>query len=143
MDNIIKSFATLVKYNNGFFKSEKQANFLLKMVGDGKNIGTRKAYNNSVLVQYICDSEGVVRVEKIKQNGAIVIEWERIESGLTFDQQKRIKYLKTRIKELDKDIESRKGVDFKEHPASEYMDKVDRDQRDRLTTELTSLEHKN
>lgn len=62
--NIAKSFFSLVKYNNGMFKSEKQAAFLLSKV----NADTNEFYvehGNAMFTVFAVDRAGVKFVNKI------------------------------------------------------------------------------
>ena len=80
MDNLAASFASLVKSNNGLFKSEKQAAFLLSVCQDAGTFYTGgQVYGNSYSLQYNCDKAGVVSVEKyLTKTGKIVITWSRL-----------------------------------------------------------------
>ena len=80
MDNLAASFASLVKSNNGLFKSEKQAAFLLSVCQDAGTFYTGgQVYGNSYSLQYNCDDSGVVSVEKyLPKTGKIVITWSRL-----------------------------------------------------------------
>lgn len=62
--NIAVSFASLVKNNNGFFKSEKQAAFLLDQTHSGTYMAFHKAFNSSSSTEYVCDDKGVLFVFK-------------------------------------------------------------------------------
>lgn len=74
---IAKSFFSLIKTNNGYFKSEKQASFLLDHCGSDKVfITTDSMFNNSYNFFFECDDEGVVRVEK-HTSKKIETYWER------------------------------------------------------------------
>lgn len=78
-NEIAVSFASLVKSNNGFFKSEKQAAFLLSKCQDTNTfVCGGNVYNNSFTMFCICDSLGVVKVEKYTpKSGKTVTTWER------------------------------------------------------------------
>lgn len=81
MSNLDKSFATLVKYNNGMFKSDKQAKFLSQHLdydlGEGIHYTTpNNVWGNSYIFAYSCDALGVTKVEKITGKGTVVT-WER------------------------------------------------------------------
>ena len=68
MNNLTKSFATLVKFNNGFFKSEKQANFLLSKCESNVFYGeSSNVYNNITRNEYHCDQTGIIKVVKYSQ----------------------------------------------------------------------------
>lgn len=78
MNDITKSFFHLAKKNNGFFKSEAQAKFLLKHVdADGEFVGMGDSvYGNSVMFTFHVDETGVVKIEKQTKNKDEVY-WER------------------------------------------------------------------
>lgn len=80
MDNLAASFASLVKSNNGLFKSEKQAAFLLSVCQDAGTFYTGgQVYGNSYSLQYNCDDAGVVSVEKyLPKTGKIIVTWSRL-----------------------------------------------------------------
>lgn len=65
MSNVAISFASLVKSNNGFFKSEAQAKFLLAQCQEENTfITSGTVYRNTFQLFYVCDAHGVVRVDK-------------------------------------------------------------------------------
>ena len=78
-NEIAASFASLVKSNNGFFKSEKQAAFLLSKCQDGNTfVCGGHVYRNPFTLYYVCDASGVVRVEKYtSKTGKNVTTWTR------------------------------------------------------------------
>lgn len=78
MSEFAKSFAMLVKNNNGMFKSEKQAQFLLSVCQE-ENVffSGLSVYGNSVMMAYECDSQGVKRVVKMLRAKADVVTWTR------------------------------------------------------------------
>ena len=80
MNNLAASFASLVKSNNGLFKSEKQAAFLLSVCQDAGTFYTGgQVYGNSYSLEYNCDDSGVVSVKKyLPKTGKIVITWSRL-----------------------------------------------------------------
>jgi len=84
MSNVAVSFAFLVKSNNGVFKSEAQAKFLLSQCQEENTfVCGGNVYNNSYTMFYICDIQGVVKVEKyLPKSGKTTTTWER----LTVDQ---------------------------------------------------------
>lgn len=80
MNNIAVSFASLVKSNNGMFKSEAQAKFLLSQCQEENTfITSGTVYRNSFTLSYVCDAQGVVSVEKyLPTTGKTVTTWERL-----------------------------------------------------------------
>ncbi len=80
MSNIAASFASLVKYNGGFFKSDKQAAFLLSQCIDGAFIAFNTVYKNTSKTWYLCDEKGVYLVQKENTiKGCVVVKgyWKR------------------------------------------------------------------
>lgn len=79
MSNLAVSFASLVKSNNGMFKSEAQAKFLLSQCQEENTFFVGgQVYNNSYTLSYNCDSLGVVSVEKyLPKSGKTTTTWER------------------------------------------------------------------
>jgi len=80
MSNVAVSFASLVKSNNGMFKSEAQAKFLLSQCQEENTfVCSGNVYNNSFTMFYICDIQGVVKVEKyLPKSGKTTTTWERL-----------------------------------------------------------------
>ena len=76
MANIGKSLFSLVKSNNGYFKSEKQADFILSMADFDNNDGSKTFHSiiDGVGVksykQITVDSLGVIRVEKVMNSSS-------------------------------------------------------------------------
>lgn len=64
MNDFAASFASLVKYNDGFFKSEKQASFLLSQCFGGVYYAQGNIYGNKFNIEYHCDEKGIVLVNK-------------------------------------------------------------------------------
>lgn len=80
--DLLVSFFSLVKNNNGFFKSEKQAAFLLKMT-DGHYVTSQniqfgeyegRTNRNTAKIEWavILDNQGVVKMEKTTSKGTQV-----------------------------------------------------------------------
>lgn len=80
MSQVAMSFASLVKSNNGFFKSEKQAAFLLSQCQE-QNVfyAGGSIYKNSYMMEYHCDAKGVVKVVKyLSKTARQVVMFERM-----------------------------------------------------------------
>lgn len=114
MSTVAISFASLVKNNNGFFKSEKQAAFLLSQCQDGMTfITSGDVYGNAFSLNYNCDSQGVVTVEKyLNKKGEIQLIFQRVVQGEVNQVEdakkaKEIKRLNREIKVLEKKIKER------------------------------------
>jgi len=113
-NNLAVSFASLVKSNNGFFKSEKQAAFLLGKCQEvnvfyaGGNV-----YGNSFTLSYVCDEKGVVKVEKyLPKTGKVETTFMRHVEGTEnavekAAKAKEYKRITREIKALEKKISAR------------------------------------
>lgn len=104
---IAKSFAYLVKSNNGAFKSEAQAKFLLSQCnGEQKFVDSMP---KDAVVTYHCDGAGVVSVERYSLNtGKTKKEWERKVAGkLTVQEDREIKRLLRMKKDTEESIAAR------------------------------------
>lgn len=80
MSNVAISFASLVKSNNGSFKSEAQATFLLDQCQEVNVFtSTGSVYNSTFVLSYICDDKGVVKVEKfLPKTNRTEVTWVRL-----------------------------------------------------------------
>ena len=104
-----KSFASLVKSNNGKFKSDAQAKFLLSQCRDGQFITGGRVHGNSYTLFYVCDNTGVVRVEKQTNAKGLVTQWERREEGkVSIQDEKEIKRLNRLLKDVELRIKERR-----------------------------------
>lgn len=93
------SFANIVKTNNGFFKSQAQAKFLLSQCVSNQFSTSGSVHGNRYILFYVCDETGVIRVEKQTQSKGLITTWERRQEGLvTIQDEKEIKRLKREIK---------------------------------------------
>jgi hypothetical protein len=113
--SIEKTLAGLVKNNGGFFKTAKQADFILSncALEDGTTTFSAhgSVYNNPYTIVYHLDSDGVVTVVKstLKANKNKKV-WERKVAGtISIQDQKQIKGLKRRIKEVELSIKNREN----------------------------------
>ena len=94
------SFASLVKNNNGMFKSQKQADFLLSMSNDSVYSTSGNVFRNSFYMDYFCDEQGAIKVTKRTDKKATVTTWERKSQGMIPVQDlKEIKSLKRMMKQ--------------------------------------------
>ena len=100
MSDLSKSFANLVNFNNGMFKSVKQADFLLSNTISNIYTSCGNVYGNSFTIDYFCDETGVYKVEQHNfKTGKITLKWERKEDGkLTIQEKKHIALLEKDVK---------------------------------------------
>ena len=135
MSDVAKSFASLVKNNNGLFKSDAQAKFLLSQCQE-KNVymTMSSVYRNSYTLFYRCDSRGVVSVEKyLPGKGTHEAVWERSGEGKeTVQDTKEIKRIQREIKSLEKAIANRQAAwqrgEYGQHDVNLYHNAMKNDQ---------------
>ena len=88
MSNILSSFLGLAKNNDGFFKSEKQAKFLLartdggvyainQVLTFGEYDGRTKRNTAEISWTVYCDAQGVTKIEKYTAKQGLSVYWER------------------------------------------------------------------
>jgi hypothetical protein len=102
------SVLSLCKSNNGFFKSEKQANFLISQLElkDGY-FGQNDSGFNTCPLFAAWDNKGILRVKKSTIKG-MVITFERKVKGITSELElKEIKRLKRKLKKEEKRLNER------------------------------------
>ena len=108
MSKIKLSLNSLIKNNNGFFKSKKQADFLLSILNDG-NVFSSVAYGYTILSTYHFDDKGITLKTKtsVKTNKTTE-EWGRkIEGILSAEEQQIVKRLTKQLKSVKKEHASR------------------------------------
>lgn len=74
---LVKTLSNLLKTNKGFFKSEKQAKFLLHTITDFEVVNYFDAYGNPARDHYYLDDQGVYKIERYTNKKGYVITWER------------------------------------------------------------------
>lgn len=100
MSDIGISLASLVKSNNGIFKSQKQAQFLHSKANDGVAIVGDICYGHSYFTEYHLDAEGVLKVIRLNKAGKKVM-WERAGSvAVPIQVTKELNRLKRMHKEV-------------------------------------------
>lgn len=123
MNTIAQSFASLVLNNNGFFKSQAQADYLLSIC-DGMVYTAGGNYHGSSWSKfYVCDSKGVVKVIHNTLDKGDVVEWERVQEGVkTVQEIKEQKRINREIKAIEKQIrQSQEAWDRGEYKGCEYL----------------------
>lgn len=107
---MFKSIESLIATNNGFFKSEKQADFLISQLSkeDG-NIQVGSTYGNGFMITYLFDDKGITKKEQYNyKTSKTVVLWERvIEGKLSVQQEKELKKLKSKLNKARKSLKSR------------------------------------
>ena len=110
MNNIQATLENLIKTNNGFFKSEKQAKFLIsELKKEYGNIFTASAFGNNVVLTYNFDERGIVEKlnTSLKKHSQAVVWDRKIEGALSVEDKKKSVALKREIKKLEKSINER------------------------------------
>ena len=106
-----QSFASLVKSNNGLFKSEKQAQFLLSQATDGSYMSCGNVWGNSFNMEYFVDAKGVTKVTKYSKAKGTLVEWTRkVEGEVSVQDAKAIKHLTRVMNGYKKSIASRQAA---------------------------------
>lgn len=104
------SIELLIAKNNGFFKSEKQASFLIGQLSkeDG-NVKIGSTYGNSFIISYFHDENGITKKEQYNcKTSKTIVLWERvIEGRLSIQQEKLLKTLKRKLNKARKSLENR------------------------------------
>ncbi len=76
-NDLILSLSNLLKTNNGFFKSEKQAAFLLSQTCENEIINHFTTYKNIARDHYFLDAEGVYKIERYTTKKGYITTWVR------------------------------------------------------------------
>lgn len=101
MSNIQASLNSLIKYNNGYFKSEKQAKFLLSMLEDNNTF--LSGFNGyTMLIQYAFDDKGITLKTKTSQTTGKTEEvWGRkVDGVLSVAELQIVKNLTKQLKKV-------------------------------------------
>lgn len=119
-DPMEKSFNILIKYNNGFFKSDKQRDFLLSRCDNGEYTLLKDGYvgagtggegmtaKNQYHITFFLDNEGIYKKTKNTRVKGLTTVWERksdnefqeIKSQNDLDRSRRIEGLTEKIKKI-------------------------------------------
>ena len=75
--DMVLSLSNLLKTNKGFFKSEKQATFLLSQVSGNEVVNNFTTYKNIARDHYHLDEKGVCKIERYTTKKGYVTTWER------------------------------------------------------------------
>ena len=103
---ISQSIFSLAKKNNGFFKSEKQGQYLIAQLSEYDGcIGHADSGYNSCPIFADWDNKGIIKIVKSSKNGDVIMFERKIKGTLTSLQIKEIKSYQRRIKALQKEID--------------------------------------
>lgn len=75
--DLVLTISNLLKTNKGYFKSEKQANFILSSVADNEIVNHFTTYKNIARDHYRLDDKGVYKIERYTTKKGYVTTWER------------------------------------------------------------------
>lgn len=75
--DLVLSLSNLLKTNKGFFKSEKQAAYILSQVSDNEVVNHFTTYKNVARDHYHLDEKGVYKIERYTTKKGYVTTWER------------------------------------------------------------------
>lgn len=113
MENIdlVLTLSNLLKTNKGFFKSEKQAAYILSQVSGNEVVNHFTTYKNVARDHYHLDEKGVYRIERYTTKKGYVTTWERgqvhsLESAKNRDDAIRSQIDSNQIKILGYTLES-------------------------------------
>lgn len=107
---MFKSIESLIATNNGFFKSEKQANFLISQLEKEEgNIQVGSTYGNGFMITYFHDEKGITKKDQYNyKTSKTIVLWERVVDGvLSIQQEKKLKILKRKLNKAKKDLKAR------------------------------------
>lgn len=125
MNNSIKTSVYHLAYkNNGFWKSEKQATFLMSVLQSENCIGFADSGYNSCPIFVIWDNDGITQIykkSKTKTGCKEVIVWERKIQGVhTAAEKREIKRLEKTLKEVLKSIADRDAIKHRYADIDQY-----------------------
>jgi hypothetical protein len=106
--NIQISILSLTKNNNGFFKSEKQAAFLIDQLK--KNQGYFGSFNSgyhSCPLFATWDEKGIVKTTKSTKKGMVTLFERKVKGVISDLDAKRIKSLERKLKKEEKYLAER------------------------------------
>lgn len=75
--DLVLTVSNLLKTNKGYFKSEKQAKFILSIVADNEIVNHFTTYGNVARDHYLLDDKGVYKIERYTDKKGYVTTWER------------------------------------------------------------------
>lgn len=107
-NNIEKSIYSLVKYNNGYFKSEKQSEFLRSQLqkNDDK-VGEKSSFGNTVYVYAKYDKDGITELYSISLKPNIpnkTIFKRKINNTLSDKELEQLNYIEKLLKKAKKEL---------------------------------------
>lgn len=99
--DITSSIFGLTKNNNGYFKSEKQASYLISKIDSNSGLIGHSSNGNPYFAEY--DKDGITRIVKWVKNNQVVMFERAIKGQLNSLQQKEFKSIERRIKKLKRE----------------------------------------
>ena len=118
-NDLIKSLSNLLKTNKGFFKSEKQAAFILSQICDNEIVNHFTTYKNIARDHYFLDADGVYKIERYTTKKGYITTWARgqvhsLEIAKNRNDSIKLQIEKNQLDVFGYTIESRDFYDFVE-----------------------------
>ena len=115
--DLVLSLSDLLKTNKGFFKSEKQASFILSLACDNEVVNHFTTYKNVARDHYHLDEKGIYKIERYTTKKGYVTTWERgqvhsLEVAKNRDGAIRSQIEKNQMDAFGYTIESKDFYDF-------------------------------
>lgn len=102
--DLVVSLSNLLKTNKGFFKSEKQAKFILSLACDNEVVNHFTTYKNIARDHYHLDEKGVYKIERYTTKKGYVTTWERGQVHSLESAKNRDDAIKTQIEKNQMDV---------------------------------------
>jgi len=103
MNNILTSIYSLTKTNNGMFKSEKQANFLISQFERCEDCIGFSPNGKPIFVEY--DAKGITKMYKLISNKTDIVFERVVEGSLNSIELKTLKWYKSKVKKIQKKLD--------------------------------------
>jgi hypothetical protein len=108
--NIKISILSICKNNNGYFKSEKQAKYLIsELTKWGGHFGSNNSGYHTCPLSATWDADGIIKTTKSTKNGRVTVWERRVQGVLTETDKKLLKKRNRKLKELNKQLASREA----------------------------------
>lgn len=105
---ITSSILNLTKTNNGFFKSDKQAKFLISQISEfGGCVGHSSSAYHSCPIFAEYDEKGIIKLTKSTKKGDVVIFERNVKGVISSLDAKRLKSLERKMRSISKEIKER------------------------------------
>lgn len=101
---LVKSLDNLIESNNGYYKSDKQCDFLTSKTEDGSFLVKKRGYH----LKYVIDGDGILSLSKNTNDGESII-WDR-HNGYELNHLKAVEdnAVNRSLKRIQREIDIRK-----------------------------------